>query len=239
MPPSRATGPRLLVVRPPEGTVPAGGTVLPEGTVPGAGGGRAAYPVVAFGHGFLQRPWRYRGLMTALAGHGFLVVAPDTQAGPLPRHRALADDLWRAVEWARANEPHAHPDLAAAVGHSMGAGCALLGATRWPGFRAVATLAALDTRPSMLPALGSLQVPSLFVVGTADTVVPPARTRAVYAATAGSPAWLEIPGGGHCGVLDSAFPRGVACGGQELDPTRQLVTSALSVGTWLAEMLRN
>lgn len=217
---ARSRRPRLLVARPPEGA-------------PGLGAGRTAYPVLAFGHGFVQRPWRYRGLLEALASRGFLVVAPDTRTGPLPSHRGLADDLWQAVEAIRAAEPIADPDLAVAVGHSMGAGCALLAATRAPGFAAVATMSALDTRPSMRPALGSLAIPTLFVVGAADSVVPPERTREVYAATAGSPVWVEIPGGGHCGFLDRSFPRGAACGDQRLDPAQQRTLAAELIADWL------
>lgn len=63
--------------------------------------GDAAYPVVAFGHGLLQRPWRYRSLLIRIAAAGYLVVAPGSQAGPLPRHGRLADDLCRALDWAR------------------------------------------------------------------------------------------------------------------------------------------
>ena len=217
---ARSRDRRFLVARPPQGA-------------PGLGGGRTAYPVLAFGHGFLQRPWRYRGFVESLAARGYLVVAPDTRAGPLPSHRGLADDLWLAVEAVRAAEPLADADLAVAVGHSMGAGCALLAATRAPGFCAVATMSALDTRPSMRPALGSLAIPTLFVVGTADTVVPPERTRTVYAATAGSPTWVEIPGGGHCGFLDRSFRRGAACGVQRLDPAHPRTLAPELIADWL------
>lgn len=214
---------RLLVWRPPPGT-------------PGPiAGGDPAYPVVAFGHGFLQRPWRYAGLLGALAARGYLVAAPTGQSGPLPRHAGLAHALWHTVARVRATEPGAHPALAIAAGHSMGGGAALLAAARHTGFAAVATVAALDTRPSSLRA--PARVPALFVVGSADTVVPPDRTRRLYAAHPAAATWVSVAGGGHCGVLDASFPRGRGCGAMELPPVEQRALTVDLLDGWLRATL--
>ncbi len=212
--------------------------------------------MVALGHGFLQRPWRYAGLLTALAARGHVVVAPDTQAGPLPSHRRLADDLWRAAEWAVASQPDADPARIVAAGHSMGGGAALLAATRHKGIVAAVGIAALDTRPSMRPALLRLPTPVLLVVGSMDSVVPPLRTRELYAALRGPAAaspggrvdaasgdrvdrvtWRELDGAGHCGWLDASFPRGAFCGGQRLSRSEQVTATADLVTMWLATTL--
>lgn len=193
----------------------------------------AAYPVVAFGHGFLQRPWRYLSLLTRIAAHGVVVVAPDTQTGPLPRHQRLADDLWASVDWARSHVPGAHPVTAALVGHSMGSGAALLAATRRPGAATVVALAPVDTRPSCLPGLSHLRSPVLYVVGSHDSVVPPARSRDLYAATRSPATWAVVEGAGHCGVLDWPFPRGLGCGRPPLSPDLHRERVVSLVVDWL------
>ena len=42
-------------------------------------------PAVAFGHGWLQPPIRYRELLRHLASWGIVVAAPATQRGPPPK----------------------------------------------------------------------------------------------------------------------------------------------------------
>jgi len=39
--------------------------------------------------------------------------------------------------------------------------------------------------------------PLLAIVGESDSIIPPARSRALYAAWAGSKSWLVVPGAGH------------------------------------------
>lgn len=193
------------------------------------------WPVVGFGHGFVQRPWRYASLLRGLAAAGCLVVSPDSQTHPLPRHERLAADLWRAVDWARAGHPQAAARRGVIAGHSMGAGAALLAATHRGDLDGVALLAPLDTRPSLRPHAGSIAVPVLVVVGTDDTVVPPARSRVLADAVAGS-RWVELDGGGHCGFLDSSFPRGYACGTPRLPRAEQLTRSVALLADFVAEV---
>lgn len=200
--------------------------------------GDAAYPVVAFGHGFLQRPWRYRSLLTRIAAAGYLVVAPGGQSGPLPRHGRLADDLRRALDWARRAQPGAGHVPAALVGHSMGAGAALLAATAGPDVAAVVAMSALDTRPSCRAGLAGIAVPVRYVVGSLDTVVPPSRSRDLYAASPPTAEWASIQGGGHCGFLDSTFPRGFGCGGATLDRAVQVELAARLIVDWLDRACR-
>jgi pimeloyl-ACP methyl ester carboxylesterase len=194
-------------------------------------------PVVAFGHGFVQRPLLYDSLLAGVAARGYVVVAPDTETGPWPRHERLADDLWRVARWAR--EVRAWPGEGSGIalaGHSMGAGVAILAASRHPEAEAVVTLAALQTRP---PAqLEAVAAPSLFVVGSQDRIVPPSRTRPLYEAVAGPAHWAEIRGGYHCGFLDRARWRDLACDGGDLPRREQLAITVRLVGTWLDARFR-
>jgi pimeloyl-ACP methyl ester carboxylesterase len=190
-------------------------------------------PVVAFGHGFVQRPRLYDSLLAGLAARGYVVVAPDTETGPWPRHDRLADDLWRVALWAREVWEGSGIVLA---GHSMGAGVAVLAASRHPEADAVVTLAALETRPPA--ALEAVTAPSLFVVGSQDRIVPPSRTRPLYEAVAGPAHWAAVRGGYHCGFLDRARWRDLACDGGDLSRREQLAITVRLVGSWLDARFR-
>ena len=194
-------------------------------------------PVVAFGHGFLQRPASYDSLLAAIAARGYLVVAPDTETGPWPSHRALADDLWHVALWARESAPWTGEGQGLVLaGHSMGAGAALLAASLHPEAEAVVTLAALQTRP---PArLDAIEVPVLFVVGSQDRIVPPARTRRLYESMTAPADWVSIDGGYHCGFLDRARLRDAGCDHGDLPRRQQLETTARLVGEWLDARFR-
>jgi pimeloyl-ACP methyl ester carboxylesterase len=194
-------------------------------------------PVVAFGHGFLQTANRYRSTLTALAARGFVVIAPDSATGLLPRHGAFADDLWGAIAWARAEVDGAHPTLAGVAGHSMGGGAALLAAARHTGIASVATLAAARTRPSALPAVGGLGVPSLFVVGTHDRIVRPEVTRELHDAVPARAEWVAIEGGYHCGFCDSTAFGGMGCDSGEVTREEQLARTATLLGDWFERTL--
>jgi pimeloyl-ACP methyl ester carboxylesterase len=198
---------------------------------------RGGCPVVAFGHGFVQRPSLYDSLLAAVAACGYVVVAPDTETGPWPRHERLADDLWRVALWAR--EVWAWPGEGSGIalaGHSMGAGVAILAASRHPEADAVVSLAGLQTRP---PAhLEAVAAPSLFVVGSQDRIVPPSRTRPLYEAVTGPAHWAVVRGGYHCGFLDRARWRDLACDGGDLPRREQLAITGRLVGTWLDARFR-
>lgn len=196
------------------------------------------FPVVVFGHGFTQHAARYDSLLSRLAARGYVVIAPDSQTGPLPSHGRLADDLWSSISWVQSHVPDTHPTLCAAAGHSMGAGAALLAATRHPEIGAIATLAALDTRPSVAKAVGGIRVPALFVVGSLDRIVPPARTRNLYAAKPAPATWVSVTGGYHCGFCDSTSFRGLGCDEGSITREVQLALVAQLLGDWLDETLK-
>lgn len=205
---------------------------------PSGPAGVAACPVVAFGHGFAQAPGRYLSILTDLAAHGYVVVAPATQTRIWPSHARLAVDLWRALEWARSSVEHADPDRCAVAGHSMGAGAALLAAQRHTRIDTTVTFAAARTRPSSVDAAAAIRADALFVVGSLDRIVPPETTRSIYAAKPAPATFATIVGGYHCGFLDSVAYRELGCDSGELTRHEQLaITRRLLVG-WLDSRLR-
>lgn len=194
-------------------------------------------PVVAFGHGFLQQPSRYDSLLAAVASRGYHVVAPDTETGPWPDHGRLADDVWRVATWARDVVPWTGAGRGLALaGHSMGAGVALLAASRHLEADAVVTLAAVQTRPRI--PVRDIAAPTLFVVGSQDRIVVPERTRRLYDAVTAPAQWALVDGGFHCGFLDRARWRDAGCDHGDLARREQLDTTARLVGDWLEARFR-
>ena len=197
-----------------------------------------AYPVVGFGHGFAQSSFRYDSTLRALAGRGYVVIAPNTQTSLFPSHSAFADDLVAAVDWAADKVPSADPEETAVVGHSMGGGAALLAADRDSDLAAVATLAAAETSPSAVKAAAGIDVPALFVVGSQDGVVKPSTTRRMYEAKPSPASWVSITGGYHCGFLDSSSFFGLGCDSGSISRSTQLAITTQVLGDWLDQQLK-
>lgn len=176
----------------------------------------ARVPAVAFGHGYLAPPAAYAGTLAHLAAHGFVVVAPETERGPAPRHAALAEDLARGLAWlvSGADGVPALRDATDAerlglLGHSMGGGCAVLAAAGNPRVRSLSTMAASRTRPSAVEAAGRLRVPTQFLAAERDAMTPVDRhQRPMFEAVpSGVPAQLAvIRGGSHGGFVDTLGP---------------------------------
>ena len=55
-------------------------------------------PAVVFGHGWLQPPRRYIGLLRHLASWGIVAAAPGTQRGAFASHRLFTADLRTALD---------------------------------------------------------------------------------------------------------------------------------------------
>ncbi len=92
-------------------------------------GAAHAYPVVAFGHGFVRSTFRYDSTLQSIAARGYVVIAPNTQTGFFPDHSAFANDLIAEADWAGGHVRTADPGHLAFLGHSMGGGAALLATT--------------------------------------------------------------------------------------------------------------
>ena len=136
-----------------------------HGVVYGPVSGRGL-PAVALGHGWLQPVHRYANTMRYLASWGIVVVAPQTERGPLPSHAGMARDLSVALRLVAGGK------LAGGVisvdgrkvgvlGHSIGGGAAVLAAATDPAVKAVVTVTAAETRPSAVAAAGNVLAPGL------------------------------------------------------------------------------
>ncbi|EQD84168.1 chlorophyllase-like protein [Saccharopolyspora erythraea NRRL 2338] len=153
-------------------------------------------PAVAFGHGWLQPPRRYLGLLRHLASWGVVVAAPGTQGGLFPSHRLFSSDLRTALDICvnvRLGEGRISVDgeRLALAGHAMGGGCAVLAAAEDERVRAVATLAASETHPSAFVAAKAAHVPGLHLAGANDLLAPPVSNAEPIAQAWGGPVQLR------------------------------------------------
>ncbi|MFR9728673.1 dienelactone hydrolase family protein [Saccharopolyspora sp. MS10] len=165
-------------------------------------------PAVAFGHGWLQSPRRYAGLLRHLASWGVVAAAPGTQRGPLASHRLLAADLRTALDictGVRLGEGAISVDerKLAVAGHALGGGSAILAAAEDPRIRAAATFAVTETMPSALAAAHRVTVPGLHLAGGKDLLAPAVSNAQPIAAAWGGPVQLrELPKATHLGFTE-------------------------------------
>lgn len=202
--------------------------------VDGLGG---AYPAIAFGHGFLQTPNRYAGLLAHLASWGFVVIATESQSGLAPDHGQFAADLSATLtflERATADQGSwlrgaVRIDRFGASGHSMGGGASVVATAADRRIRALANLAAAETRPSALAAMPEVAVPVQLIVGSEDGIVAPASTRQLYEAARPPRLFTTIVGGHHCGFQTDPFPigcdRGSLPAAEQMALTQHLLTA--------------
>lgn len=214
-----------------------GGRSFPATVVEPSGAAPGSCPVVGFGNGYAHTASRYLTVLTDLAARGYVVVAPDGETGLWPSHGRLAEDLWGSIQWARATVPAANHERCGVAGHSMGGGAALLAAVRHPQIHTVATFAAAETRPSAITAVRELTADALFVVGSQDRLVPPSRTRRLYAAKPPPRTFATIAGGYHCGFVDSSPYRGFGCDSGSISREEQLAVMRSLLGDWLDQHL--
>jgi dienelactone hydrolase len=201
------------------------------------------YPAVAFAHGFMNRSSWYAATLRAIAASGYVVIAPDSETGQFPSHARLANDLNRSLRWLGRQSAAGSTDVPrrkvdstrlGVAGHSMGGGVALLAAARNRAVDTVVTLAAAETVPRASIAVRRLNVPSLFVVGSDDKIVPAAGT-AVMFRRAPSPTLLAtITGGSHCGFMET-YP--LACDAGRISYDRQLLLTREQLRRWFARYL--
>lgn len=192
-------------------------------------------PAVAFGHGWLQPPSRYLGLFRHLASWGFVVAAPGTQRGPLGSARLFAADLRTALDvcvGVRLGEGDISIDQSrlGLAGHSTGAGAAVLAAADDSRVRAVATMAASQTKPFATDAAARCSMPSLHLAGGADTVAPAVgHSRLIAANWGGETQFRVLPKVDHMGFVEGKHWSGLLIPGSSshgaLRMSRALLTA--------------
>jgi chlorophyllase len=189
-------------------------------------------PVVIFNHGFGARNDQYAELLSYLATWGFVVVAPqwDAGIGSTRTHAELASDLRQAIDWVEGGGltlPYAlDTDLIGVVGHSRGGKQALLAAADEPRIDAIVALDPVDAGPpfgdfeaadfpSVAPErLGDLSLPVLHVgMGRGpEGAVPCApegeNYEAFWAGADADDALIVVPAGGHNDLLDACADGG-------------------------------
>lgn len=173
-----------------------------------------AFPVIAFGHGFVMSWDAYSNIWEMLVPNGYIVIFPKTEGGLSPSHSNFGQDLGFVI-----NEMNALgaqqggffssriADANAVMGHSMGGGAAFLAAQFSSNIRSIVTLAAAETNPSAIGAAGNLNIPALVISGSNDCVTPPQTNQiAMYMAlNSACKTYLEILGASHCQMANSNF----------------------------------
>jgi dienelactone hydrolase len=191
-------------------------------------------PAVAFGHGWLQPPIRYRELLRHLASWGIVVAAPATQRGPLGSHRLLAADLRTALDvcaGVRLGDGEISVDTArlGLAGHSTGGGCAVLAAAADDRIKAVATLAAAQTRPFASEAARSCGMPGLHIAAGRDLVAPPAsHVELIASAWAGPVELRTVPKASHLGFTEGRHWSNLLVSGKAEHATHRLARALLT-----------
>jgi predicted dienelactone hydrolase len=201
----------------------------------GSGG---PYPIVSFGHGFLQPVSQYQSTLAHLASRGFFAIASQSNGGFAPSHSGFAADLRFCVDWLVAQGAPGGiyagavaGDRIAFAGHSMGGGSALLAARDDPRERAVVTLAAAETNPSSIAASALIDSATRLIVGSQDTIVPPATSaQPMYANLPGPRQLCTIQGGFHCGFTDADF---LFCDSGSITRASQLATTRALMARFL------
>lgn len=206
-------------------------------------------PAIAFGHGWLQAPARYRGLLRHLASWGIVAAAPATQQGPFPSHRLFAADLRTALDIATGvrlgpEGISVDPKKLGVAGHSIGGGAAVLAAAenasaRADGakIRAVATIAAAQTMPPATDAAREVRVPGMHLAAEDDLVAPAlGNSEAIARAWGGDDVQLRtIDKSSHLGVTEGKHWSQLVLHGKPHRGTQQL-TRALFTAFFLTHL---
>jgi dienelactone hydrolase len=198
-------------------------------------------PAVALGHGWMQPAVRYAGLMRHLASWGVVVLAPDTQRGPLASSAALATDLHTALDVStgvRLGTGAITVDgtRLGLIGHGTGGGAAVVAASTDPRVRAVALLAPAETRPSAIDAARSVSAAGLILAGGKDLVAPPVgHAEPIASAWAGTMSVRTLPKASHLGFLEGRHWMDAFVDGRPHRATQRL-TMALTTAFFLRHL---
>lgn len=183
--------------------------------------GDGPFPVVVFSHGFSSSPGAYYDLLESWAAAGVVVAAPTfpltsegsalVDEGVLDQPADVSFVLTQVLALDAGDSELAgriDGSRVAVAGHSLGAmtTLGLLDACcRDP--RVTAAMVLSGTLQAFGATATAPGVPTLFVHGTADEVLPVADGEAAYAAALGPKALVELPGGTHSAPYDDPSDR--------------------------------
>lgn len=161
------------------------------------------FPVVVLGHGFVMTYDSYSTIYEELAKQGFIVALPTTEGGFSPVHADFGADMsFLAQQLPNLNsnnivallQGHVSPK-AAIGGHSMGAGCSMVGAQNNSTIYALfnmATATSNTTGVSSLAGAPSIVAPTLILSGERDCVADTSVQVQHYTACGASLKYLAI-----------------------------------------------
>ena len=128
----------------------------------------SSLPAVTFGHDWRVPLKHYRQTLRHLASWGIVAVAPETETGLWPDHRAFASDLETSLQIAAGvklgqGNITVSPNKLAVIGHGMGGGTAVLAALENEKVRCVGALYPAQTSPSSQEAAKYIDKPGLII----------------------------------------------------------------------------
>ncbi len=139
-------------------------------------------PAVAFAHGWMRGSRAYRDLLFHLASWGIVVIAPDSERGPLASDVELATDLRAAltvatsVQLGTPGQISVDPEKLGLIGHGFGSAAAVRAASNLPllgrpqiPVRALVPLFPAPTTAGLTDAAAGVTAPAL-IVAAADQV---------------------------------------------------------------------
>ncbi|HEV2781452.1 MAG TPA: alpha/beta hydrolase [Actinophytocola sp.] len=191
-------------------------------------------PAVAFGHGWLQPPDRYRNLLRHLASWGIVAAAPATHRGPLASHRLFAADLRTTLDVCVGvrlgdGEISVDPARLGLAGHGTGGGAAVLAAAADDRIAAVATLAASQTTPFASEAARTCRMPGLHLSAGNDLVAPPVANAELIAKAWAGPVQLRVlPKASHLGFTEGRHWSQILVHGKAEHATQRLARALLT-----------
>lgn len=199
-----------------------------------------ALPAVAFGHDWKKKVKNYHATLRHLASWGIVVVAPDTESGLIPDHRAFAADLESALQIAAGvklgqGNISVSPGKLGLVGHGMGGGAAVLTAVGNEKVHSVAALFPAKVSPSADAAAREVRVPGMVIGSTRDDVFTTGNPRRLAENWSGPVVYREMTKAQQSGFAEDKLFQLALGNGFFQDGPREL-TRALLTGYLLATL---
>jgi dienelactone hydrolase len=212
------------------------------------------FPIIVFGHGFAMAWDAYSNIWEHYASKGYILAFPRTEGGlfPGPSHADFGLDM-NVVEARMQAEDALATSLfyqkingnSALMGHSMGGGATILGASVNTSIKAVVGLAPAETDPSAIAAATNVTVPSIIFSGGQDGVTPPNDHHIpIYdGLSSACKTFVNVVGGAHCYFANSNFNcdfgEGTSSTGISITRAEQQTRTYSILDPWLSYQLMN
>ena len=175
-----------------------------------------SFPVVVLGHGFAMGVNVYNNWWEEFVPEGYIFVLPTTEGSliPAPSHNDFGLDLrFMATTMQSENGNATSPfylhvaGRTGVMGHSMGGGATILGASGFSGVDCIVGLAPAETNPSAVSAASGVTAPALILSGEDDSVTPPNDHHIPIYNALGSTCkdFVSIENGSHCYFAEYNF----------------------------------